>query len=42
MDPAVFATRYDLMSTADSLHNPSSYATFARHIFFGHDSRENI
>ncbi len=40
--PADFATRYDLMSTADSLHNPSSFTTFARHIFFGHDSRENI
>ena len=40
--PADFATRYDLMSTANSLHNPSSYATFARHCFFGHDSRDNI
>lgn len=41
-DTTTFATRYDLMNTADSLHNPSSYATFARHVFFGHDSRENI
>lgn len=41
-DMDAFATRYDLMSTAASLHNPSSYATFARHIHFGTDSRENI
>lgn len=42
MPTTTFATRYDLMSTADSLHDPSSYATFARHVFFGRDSRENI
>ncbi|MDQ3790047.1 MAG: hemopexin repeat-containing protein, partial [Actinomycetota bacterium] len=36
-----FATRYDLMSTSDALHNPASYATFARHLAFGIDNREN-
>jgi hypothetical protein len=38
--PTVFATRYDLMVTSDSVHNPSSYATFARHVSFGVDNRE--
>jgi hypothetical protein len=35
------ATRYDLMPASDAVHNPASYATFARHVFFGHDNREN-
>jgi len=34
------ATRYDLMTASDAVHNPASYATFARHVFFGHDNRE--
>jgi hypothetical protein len=34
------ATRYDLMPASDAVHNPASYATFARHVFFGHDNRE--
>jgi hypothetical protein len=34
-----FATRYNLMSMADSLHNPSSYAAFAQHVFYGNDTR---
>jgi hypothetical protein len=38
-DPA-FAIRYDLMPLAGALHNPASYATFARHLFFGTDNRE--
>ncbi|MDX2299940.1 MAG: hypothetical protein NW204_09465 [Xanthomonadaceae bacterium] len=38
--PATFATRYDLMDTAHALHNPSAYATFARHVSFGVDNRE--
>jgi hypothetical protein len=38
--PANFATRYDLMVTSDSLHDPASYATFARHVAFGIDNRE--
>ncbi len=38
-DPA-FATRYDLMTASNAVHNPSSYATFARHIFMGFDQRE--
>ena len=36
---SAFATRYNLMSTADSLHNPSSYAAFAQHVFYGSDTR---
>jgi Hemopexin len=39
-DPSM-ATRYDLMPASDAIHNPASYATFARHVFFGHDNREN-
>jgi hypothetical protein len=35
-----FATRYDLMSAGNALHNPASYATFARHVFLGVDRRE--
>jgi len=34
-----FATRYDLMNTSLSLHNPSSFAAFAQYIFFGRDTR---
>ena len=34
-----FATRYNLMSTADALHDPSSYAAFAQHVFYGSDTR---
>jgi hypothetical protein len=34
-----FATRYDLMSTANSLHNSSSYAAFAQHVFNRSDTR---
>lgn len=33
------ATRYDLMTTANALHNPSSYAAFAQHIHYGSDTR---
>ncbi|MGH9969847.1 MAG: hypothetical protein ACREBG_18920 [Pyrinomonadaceae bacterium] len=36
-----FATRYDLMPASDAVHNPASYATFARHIFNGADTRES-
>jgi hemopexin len=36
-----FATRYDLMPASDAVHNPASYATFARHLFVGADTREN-
>jgi hypothetical protein len=36
-----FATRYDLMTTTNALHNPASYATFARHNFLRVDQREN-
>lgn len=39
-DNPSFATRYDLMSLANALHNPASYATFARHVFHGVDTRE--
>jgi hypothetical protein len=34
-----FATRYDLMTTANSLHNASSYAAFCQHIFYVADTR---
>lgn len=37
--PLVFATRYDLMNTANSLHNPSGFAAFAQHIFNRADTR---
>jgi hypothetical protein len=37
-DPSL-ATRYDLMTTANALHNPSSYAAFAQHIHYGMDTR---
>jgi hypothetical protein len=40
MPVTTFATRYDLMVTADAIHNPASYATFARHIFGNADTRE--
>ncbi len=33
------ATRYDLMTTADALHNPSAYAAFAQHVALGSDTR---
>ncbi len=33
------STRYDLMTTANALHNPSSYAAFAQHIFYSIDTR---
>ncbi|MEO6712817.1 MAG: hemopexin repeat-containing protein [Mycobacteriales bacterium] len=36
---ADLATRYDLMSTADALHNPSAYAAFAQHVAIGSDTR---
>ena len=36
---AQFATRYNEMSTANSLHNPSSYAAMAQHVFYGRDTR---
>jgi hypothetical protein len=35
----LFATRYNLMSTTNSLHNPSSYAALAQHVFYGRDTR---
>ncbi|WP_448160759.1 hypothetical protein [Bacillus cereus] len=35
-----FARRYNEMSADDAIHNPASYATFARHLFFGFDNRE--
>ncbi len=38
-DMAAFATRYDQMTTADALHNPSSYAAFCQHIFYAADTR---
>jgi hypothetical protein len=38
-DNPTLAIRYDLMSTADALHNPSSYAAFAQHIANGADTR---
>ena len=40
-DDATMATRYDLMPASDAVHNPASYATFARHLFFRRDDREN-
>jgi len=36
---SVFSTRYDLMNTANSLHNPSSFAAFAQHVFNRSDTR---
>jgi Hemopexin len=36
-----FATRYDLMTVVNAVHNPASYATFARNLFFRADTREN-
>lgn len=38
--PEQFATRYDLMDNNHAMHNPSAYATFARHVSFGTDNRE--
>ena len=32
-------TRYDLMTTSNALHNPSSYAAFAQHVAIGTDTR---
>jgi hypothetical protein len=40
-DDPRFATRYDLMPASDAVHNPASYATFARHVSLGADTREN-
>jgi hypothetical protein len=34
-----FATRYDLMTTSNALHNASSYAAFAQHVANGADTR---
>ncbi|KOP68612.1 hypothetical protein AMS62_27780 [Bacillus sp. FJAT-18019] len=39
-DRPEFARRYDEMIADDAIHNPASYATFARHLFFRADSRE--
>jgi hypothetical protein len=39
-DPTDFATRYDLMSADNAVHNPSAYATFARHAALRVDTRE--
>jgi hypothetical protein len=36
---AGLSQRYDLMSTADALHNPSAYAAFAQHVAMGSDTR---
>jgi hypothetical protein len=33
------AARYDTMSTADALHNPSAYVAFAQHVAIGSDVR---
>jgi hypothetical protein len=36
---AAFAHRYDRMTYADALHNPSAYAAFAQHVTYGVDTR---
>jgi hypothetical protein len=36
---ADLAVRYDLMNTAQAVHNPSAYAAFAQHIAIGADTR---
>lgn len=33
------AQRYDAMPFSDAVHNPSSYAAFAQHLFYGSDTR---
>jgi hypothetical protein len=33
------STRYDLMTTAQAVHNPSAYAAFAQHVAIGSDTR---
>lgn len=38
-DHAEFAHRYDMMTYADSVHNPSAYASFAQHVAYGEDKR---
>lgn len=37
--PSSFATRYDLMTTANAVNNPSAYAAFAEHIHYKADKR---
>lgn len=39
LTPAVFATTYTAQPTAHAIHNPSAYAAFAQHVFFGIDTR---
>ena len=38
-DNPALAIRYDLMSTAQAVHNPSAYAAFAQHVAIGSDTR---
>lgn len=38
-DRADITGRYDLMNTADALHNAAAYATFVQHVALGTDSR---
>jgi hypothetical protein len=38
-DNPQLARRYDLMTTADALHNPSAYAAFPQHVAIGSDTR---
>ena len=38
-DIAACATRYDLMTKRNALHNASSYAAFAQHVAIGRDTR---
>jgi hypothetical protein len=38
-DNSGLATRYDLLPTADAVHNPSSYSAFAQHIANNADTR---
>ena len=37
--PGSFATRYDLMTTANAINNPSAYAAYAEHIHYKADTR---
>jgi hypothetical protein len=39
-DRTDFERRYDQMTTANALHNPAAYATFARHLHFRFDDRQ--
>lgn len=38
-DNTQLSQRYDLMTTADALHNLSTYAAFTQHVEIGSDTR---